>query len=530
MPKFKNKKKWIIVLAVVIVATGILYIQIFNNPKTEEKDLSVEEIEYILEKGTIRKAITGSGSIEPADSRTVVSVIEGTLDMIYLEEGEFVEEEGILALYEDDSDTQEELNIETAKYNLSKEESNLSELYEKRNDFKVYAENSGTVRFFYEEGDEVSPNNMIGEFIETGIIKAESYFTIAQIDNISVGDAVEVFINDSLITIDGEVSSVDRTPISTNSNAIAGMVEVEMNYNGKLASGTEVRITVVKNSNKIVSPYTGQVVENNPQGIYPSYNAKVYDLKVESGSKVEEGDLVAVLESESLNMQIEQQEILVQQNKLTLEDLLEEDSTVTSPIDGTILTVFVDEQGYVERGTQLFQVADLNNMEVVIEVDELDIMDIEKGMQVTIECDVFEDEKFEGEVSSISLKGQNQNGVTSYDVTISIKDRKQMMSGMNVDLEILIEEKENVLIIPLEAIVKVGDKYLVQIKDEEGNLSPQSIEIGIANDNFVEIISGLKESDKIYYTTEASEDFSERIIPGMGIGGGKGKPQDGDKK
>src|SRR6056297_3910889 len=99
-------------------------------------------------------------------------------------------------------------------------------------------------------------------------------------------------------------------------------------------------------------------------------------------------------------------------------------------------------------------------------------------------------------------------------LTISIKDRKQMMSGMNVDLEILIEEKENVLIIPLEAIVKVGDKYLVQIKDEEGNLSPQSIEIGIVNDNLVEITSGLKEGDKIYYTKEASEDFAKMLIPG----------------
>ncbi len=526
MTKIKNKKTLIIIFIIIIGLAVFGYTRFNNTQDQSDSDTQFKEVEQIVEKGSIKKSITGSGSIEPSDNRTVLSEIEGTIDEIYVEEGQEVNEDEVIAVYELESDTSEELELETQKLNLLVAQNNLNELYQAQKDLNIYAEDSGIVKFYVEEGDEVDQNTKIADLTEINTIYFQSYFTETQINNIQVGDKAEVFVNSALITLEGEITSIDRMPISTGSNSIGYMVEGKINYNGKLSEGSDVKVAVVTDRSSFTSPYTGEVIENSPENIYPSYNAEIKTLNVNSGDYVEKDQLIAVLESEDLSVEIIQKEINVEQNILELENLTEEDSTVTSPIKGTILTVAVDEQGYVDKGNKLFQIADLDDMEVVISIDELDILNILKGQEVVIESEAFEDETFVGEVKSISLNGNNSSGVTTYDVTISLEDRKQLMSGMNVDVEILIEEKENTLIIPIEAVTKVGTKYIVSTKDEEGNAIPVEIEVGITTDNYVEIISGLSEGDVVYYTTESSDSFSEGfMMPGMGSGGGENRPE-----
>ncbi|MDW7667712.1 MAG: efflux RND transporter periplasmic adaptor subunit [Bacillota bacterium] len=531
MSKIKNKKKLIIILIVIIALGAFTYSRFIKAKEQVALETQINQIEHTVERGSIKKSITGSGSIESSDSRTILSGLEGTIDEIYVEEGQKVNEDELLAIYELESDSSEELTLETQKFNLLKSQSNLRDLYEKNQDLNIYAEISGTVRYFVEEGEEVNQNIKIAELNETDVIYFKSHFTENQIDSMKVGDKAEIFINSSLISLDGEITEIDKTPIPTGSNSIGYMVKGKINYNGILEEGSRVKVTAVTNSGTFVSPYSGEITKSSTVDIYPTYSGEINTLKLSSGDSVEKGQLIMTLKSEDLDMEIAQQELNVDKNRLELENLTEEDSTITSPINGTILTVLADEQGYVEKGKQLFQVADLENMEVIISVDELDIINVSKGQSVTIQSEVFAEEEFKGEVKSISLKGSNQSGVTTYDVTITLNDRKQLMSGMNVDVEILIEEKNNALIIPIESVSKVGNKYIINKKDDEGNLTPVSVEVGITNDSFIEVTSGLSEGDKIYYTTETSQDFPDGIMmPGMGLGGGQGRSSDGGGK
>ncbi|MBG0764494.1 MAG: efflux RND transporter periplasmic adaptor subunit, partial [Tissierellales bacterium] len=292
---------------------------------------------------------------------------------------------------------------------------------------------------------------------------------------------------------------------------------------------SDIKVSVSTDSAYFTSPYTGEILANSIIELKSPYMGEVKNINVKNGEKVDEGQLILNIKSDELEMEISQQLLNVEKNRLELENLTEENSTVTSPIKGTILTVSTDEQGYIEKGKQLFQIADLENMEVVISVDELDILNVSKGQEVYIESDVFEGESFKGKVKSISLEGSNQSGVTTYDVTVSLEDRKQLMSGMNVDVEILIEEKEDTLIIPIESVTKVGNKYVASTKDSEGNLKSTPIEVGITTDNYIEVLSGLKEGDTIYYNTEAGAEFPGGVMmPGMGLGGGQGQGRSPD--
>lgn len=530
--KKKNRKRTIVI--VVITAIALVGFWVYNksieSKNASEETSNIIEVEYTVAKGDIKKSITGSGSLEPSDVRTVSSEVEGTIKTIYVEEGQAVTEDEILAIYDIESDDEDQqLNIELAEYNLAVAKSDLNDLYETYGELNVYAERDGTVSFLVEEGDSVSRNGTLARLNEVNLIKVQSYFTASQIENIQIGDSAAVFLSDYLITLEGKVVSKDSTPVATGSGSVGYEVEVEIEYNGAISEGSPVRITVENYKGTYISPYEGTAVENDIDEIESPYDGEVSKLYYESGDYVNKGDLLAVVSSSDILEEIAKQELTVEQKRLALEELNEEDSTAESPIDGTVLTVFVDEDGYVEKGDSLFKVADLDIMEIIIDVDELDILNIEKGQNVTIECDVFEDETFSGTVDSISLSGTSSNGVTTYEVSILVDDRKDMMAGMNVDAEILIEESSDVLIIPIEAVSKVGQKYIVQTKDEDGNQVPVAVEVGITNEKYVEILSGLSEGDTIYYTEILSTDDDTQTMgmPGMGGMTGGERPSGG---
>lgn len=517
----KSKKKLVtLIITVTIIVVGVLgYNSVMKSKKEDAAISNIKEIKYVVKKDEIKKSVTGSSSLEPSDVRIISSEVEGSVDGIYVEEGQVVQEDEILAIYEIESDDEsQQFEIDLAEYNLAVAESDLNDLYETAKELRIYSEYDGTVSISVEEGDEVGKNSKIAELSEVNLIKVQSYFTNTQIENVSIGDKASVFLSDYLITLDGKVTGVNQTPAATGGGSVGYLIEVEIEYRGALSEGSPVKITIENAKGTFTSPYSGTAVSNDLRQVYSPYDGEIEKLYFNSGDYVSSGELMAVVKSSELTKEIEQHELTVVQKRLSLDELNEEDSIVTSPIDGTVLLTYVDEQGYVEKGDQLFKVANLDNMEIEISVDELDILNISKGQSVIVECDVFEGQIFSGVVNKISLSGNSQNGVTTYEVGVLIEDRKEMMAGMNVDAEIIIEEKSEAFVVPVAAIKKAGNKYIVTTKDEEGNLTPVMVEVGITNDKYVEIVSGLSEGDVIYYNEAISDayDLSNMKIPGMG--------------
>lgn len=205
-------------------------------------------------------------------------------------------------------------------------------------------------------------------------------------------------------------------------------------------------------------------------------------------------------------------------------------TSVKTPIAGTLITKNVEKGEYVQVNNQsaamtptqvepIAVVADISTMKVKIEVDELDIGKITKGMDAQIMCDAIAGKVYTGKVSKIAAEGTSTNGVTTYPVTILIENPEDLKIGMNTDVTILVEKKENVLSIPMDTITKENNKTYVyvkqdnlQTKDKKEQTSfkiPSSmaelsgyrkieIEIGKNNNDQIEVLSGLSEGDKIY--------------------------------
>lgn len=197
-------------------------------------------------------------------------------------------------------------------------------------------------------------------------------------------------------------------------------------------------------------------------------------------------------------------------------------SSGTSSDSSTSSTETSEDSNYVTA----FTVSAEKSMILSVNIDELDILSIQKGQKAVITLDALEGQEFEGELTAISDTASSSGGVTKYSVEVTIPKEESMMTGMNASATITIESKENVILLPADAIQERGDRQFVYTEQdsEEGTLSGEvEIETGISDGSNVEITSGLSEGEIVYYNPVVSEESSssmeDMMMGGQMMGG-----------
>lgn len=154
----------------------------------------------------------------------------------------------------------------------------------------------------------------------------------------------------------------------------------------------------------------------------------------------------------------------------------------------------------VSGGTTIMTLADLSRIFVLASVDESDIGQVHENQPVTITVDAYPGKTFAGKVLRISPKGVEESNVVTFEVKIEVLDPNNQLlkPEMTANVEILIDRKENVLTLPLEAIITHNDQSFVRVLDTSSQ-KPKRIRVttGLTNGSKVEIIRGLKAGDKV---------------------------------
>jgi HlyD family secretion protein len=189
-------------------------------------------------------------------------------------------------------------------------------------------------------------------------------------------------------------------------------------------------------------------------------------------------------------------------------------TTVLAPREGVIVKKLVDEGTIIQSGLSAFssgspivQLADTSRMYVDTQVDEADIALIEPDQQVSITLDAYPNSPKVGKVRKIFPITEVVQNVTYIHVQVEIDPAdvdERLRPGMNATCEFLIEQKENVITVPSEAVKDVGEATEVTvIKDtkkdlwEEINQDKRKVEVGLRGDERTEIINGLKEGETV---------------------------------
>ena len=191
-------------------------------------------------------------------------------------------------------------------------------------------------------------------------------------------------------------------------------------------------------------------------------------------------------------------------------------ATITSPIDGVVLSKSVEEGQTVAASfntPELFNIAqDLTDMRVIADIDEADIGGVKEGQRVSFTVDAFPDDKFEGQVTQVRQQATTTSNVVTYEVVISAPNNDlKLKPGLTANVTIYTLEKNGVLAVPAKALRFTPNEALLkngqQIEDLEvpmkvwtleGNtFKAHKVEIGTTNGMLTEIVSGISEGTDV---------------------------------
>ncbi len=191
-------------------------------------------------------------------------------------------------------------------------------------------------------------------------------------------------------------------------------------------------------------------------------------------------------------------------------------ATITSPIDGVVLSKSVEEGQTVAASfntPELFTIAqDLTDMRVIADIDEADIGGVSDGQRVTFTVDAFPDDQFEGQVTQVRQQATTESNVVTYEVVISAPNNDlKLKPGLTANVTIYTLEKNGVLAVqskalrfmPVEAILSEGQKIEdveapVKVWTLEGNtFKAHAVQTGITNGLLTEILGGIGEGTEV---------------------------------
>ncbi len=513
-PPKLSKKKWIGLIAA-LLAIVILLVFVFGScMRRNAMNVTVEYQPYTVTKGDIVVAVTGSGTVEPIEQYEIQSIVTGDIIEDYVTVGEDVTEDQVLYVIDSES---AENSIERSEISYEQQlisyEEKLKNLNEAETNRNVRAPIDGVITQMYvKDGDEINVGTKLFEIKNTENLTVSVPFLSANAKDIKLNQSATVFFDDRNESHTGYVSHVATGTYATEAGAIVSDVEITFKNPGAILPGETVTATV----GAFACNDTGVVEEADTETLTAKVSGDIKLLGFDKGDKVSGGNVILNIVDDSAASDMRSNELSLKNAELSLDDQRDrlDDYTLRSPISGTVISKTM-KAGDTLDGTKssLAIVADMSKLTFEISVDELYIQKLKVGQKVSVTADAVEGRVFEGTVDTISIIGTPTSGVTVYPVTVVISEYEGLLPGMNVDAKIVISSASDVLTAPVNAVTRGN---LVLVKNDSNIQGAQAegremripeapegykyipIETGIANDNLVEIKSGLSEGDVIY--------------------------------
>ncbi|MBO4215886.1 MAG: efflux RND transporter periplasmic adaptor subunit, partial [Bacteroidaceae bacterium] len=301
----------------------------------------------------------------------------------------------------------------------------------------------------------------------------------------------------------GTIEPVTEVEVGTQVSGIIDRIYVD--FNSEVHRGQV--IAELDKTNLLSKLASAQSNLSNAQSSlnYQSANYKRYKTLYDKG-------LVSANDYENAKLNYEQavQQVRVQQQNVTEAQTNLGYATITSPIDGVVLSKEVEEGQTVASAMTtptLFIIAqDLTDMRVIADIDEADIGGVKEGQRVTFTVDAFPDDTFEGAVTQVRQQATTESNVVTYEVVISApNDELKLKPGLTANVTIYTLEKNGVLAVPSRALRFTPNEALLQegetVEDvqapfkvwtKEGNVfKAHKVEVGTSNGLLTEIISGV---------------------------------------
>lgn len=311
------------------------------------------------------------------------------------------------------------------------------------------------------------------------------------------------------ITATGTIEPVTSVTVGTQVSGIVSKLFVD--YNSVVKKGQVIAELDKTNLMSQLNTAKTQLATAQSQLNYQTANYKRYKTLFEKGLVAADDFDNAKLSYTQAKEQVVSAKEEVQRAQTNLGY-----ATITSPIDGVVLSKSVEEGQTVAASfstPELFTIAqDLTNMQVVADVDEADIGDVKEGERVTFTVDAYPDDTFEGKVKQVRQEATTTNNVVTYEVVISAPNADlKLKPGLTANVTIYTAERKGVLSVPSKALrftpqkETVGKMKIVDVANAknkvwtiEGNsIVAHKVNIGMTDGTNTQIVGGIAEGTKV---------------------------------
>lgn len=549
----KKTKIVLIVLGVALLGTGIRVLGHRAHPAGAQTPSRL--VTAVAEKNSIRVTVTGTSAVFSADKRAVRPKVSGTVREVLLKDGDKVERdqpiavldnEDVLLAYEQSVLDYESavLSLESltsvsgsdlslAQSRLLKAQTSLRERQGEVSDLSLPSPSDGRIgAVFANAGDVVSANQPLFTLLDDTTLFAVVDVPQSEYLRLATGQRASLSFGSELPFAEGTVYS-----IGTEGTALAKDVSVPVSirfaneqrvYRAGLAVNATIDTPDSAGSRGSRIYASGFVSANTKYEVKSATGGTIEWVGIKAGDEVNKGQRVielsnpsasaalAAAEAEVLSAkeslerldaglapqttenQLRQQQMRVQQSESAMRKREAEKNSLTirSPISGVLVSTNAKTGDSVSPSTDCFVVADYGAMQMVIPVDELDILSIQAGQAASVVLEALPNERFDAEVTEISLEGTVKDGIANFDVTLTLSEPSGVYAGMTARAQIVLAEKHDVLCVPAEAVHTQPDRRTVVVL-QDGERATKEVQIGLTNGVITEIVAGLKEGDTV---------------------------------
>lgn len=288
---------------------------------------------------------------------------------------------------------------------------------------------------------------------------------------------VEVQDFDKLITLGGLTAAENTVQVVAKISGMEQIKAVNVKVGDKVSAGQV--LAQLDNETSAINMSNAQLAYDNA---YTNYeNAKqLFELGAVSQSDLNQ-----------LKMAYENANNTLRQAQMAMEY-----ATVTAPISGTVTMVNANVGSFASAGSPMFEIANVDTLEISTGINEQNVSKIKIGQEVLLKINSVSDQWMSGTITEISKVMNTQT--KAYPVTIALTNKDaSLVAGMYAEVQVVVDHADDVLVIPVDAIVYKEAKPFAFVAQADGTVKEAALTLGINDgDNYV-VTEGLNAGDQI---------------------------------
>ncbi|QOX64903.1 efflux RND transporter periplasmic adaptor subunit [Anoxybacterium hadale] len=312
------------------------------------------------------------------------------------------------------------------------------------------------------------------------------------------------------------------------------------------ASAAEEQAIAVKQDLAKYYTFSGNIESSEVQNVTATTNEPVKKFYVEEGDKVNTGDLLYEVDSNTIEstlttasttlsnaktgyasskLDYERKQELYNMGGISLSELESARDSLTSAqnqvtqaqasysqaqkqygdtkryaeVSGEVAKTYVKENESIIPGTAIMDIVNYDDLEIIVKVDEYDLSAVSEGMEVSVYLESI-NKTVTGTISEIARGASVTNGVSYFNTTVKLPQDSDLRVGLSAEVKAAAQSVKDAVTVPVAAVLYEGSNAYVQRYDEKGKLQKLPVTVGISNGVDIEIKEGLKEGDSVIYS------------------------------